>query len=414
MSPRKIKRPAAQYVRMSTDTQEYSIENQKEEIRHYADRCQYEIVQTYSDVGKTGVTMKHRPGLKQLLSDVLNDEVHFEAILVYDVSRWGRFQDDNEAAHYEFLCKKAGIVVHYCAEQFTNDGTLASGLLKNIKRIMAKEYSRELGVKTYAGQERIARMGFKIGGAAGFGLRRVMLSRDGRYKRALNIGEFKSLKTDRVKLAPGPKSEVRCVRRMFSMALRGMGCSDIAHALNRRGIRRENGRCWNCEVVRTILGHPKYTGCSVWGQSSQKLHTASVPVPRERWVMRPGAFPGIIDMPTFSRVQERLKQYAANPRWSDEEILRKLKRLWSCKGKLSESLIDNTTGMPSYSTIQKRFGSLRRAYDLIGYDVGKNIPAMCLKKERMFRLKSALIQDIQPSSLALDSAQSRMCFGKQI
>jgi hypothetical protein len=31
-------------------------------------------------------------------------------------SRWGRFQDADESAHYEFLCKSAGIPVHYCAE----------------------------------------------------------------------------------------------------------------------------------------------------------------------------------------------------------------------------------------------------------------------------------------------------------
>jgi hypothetical protein len=50
----------------------------------------------------------------------------FTQILVYDISRWGRFRDSDEAAHYEFLCKRAGIAVHYCAEQFENDksGTL--------------------------------------------------------------------------------------------------------------------------------------------------------------------------------------------------------------------------------------------------------------------------------------------------
>jgi len=71
------------------------------------------------------------------------DQADFEYILVYDVSRWGRFQDVDESAHYEFICKQAGIKVAYCAEQFDNDGSMISSIVKNIKRVMAAEYSRE-------------------------------------------------------------------------------------------------------------------------------------------------------------------------------------------------------------------------------------------------------------------------------
>jgi hypothetical protein len=74
------------------------------------------------------------------------------------ISRWGRFQDIDESAHYEFLCRSARIPVHYCAEQFSNDGSIASSIMKTFKRTMAAEYSRELGVKVLAGQQRIARL----------------------------------------------------------------------------------------------------------------------------------------------------------------------------------------------------------------------------------------------------------------
>src|SRR3546814_11500702 len=96
----------------------------------------------------------------------------FEAILVYDVSRWGRFQDPDEAAHYELRCKRAGIAVHYVAEQFENDGTIGSSIIKTVKRAMAGEYSRELSVKVFKGQCRLITLGYRQGGAAGFGLRR--------------------------------------------------------------------------------------------------------------------------------------------------------------------------------------------------------------------------------------------------
>lgn len=57
--------------------------------------------------------------------------------------------------------------VHYCAELFENDGSLTATILKNLKRAMAGEFSRELSVKVFMGQSRITRMGFWRGGAPG-------------------------------------------------------------------------------------------------------------------------------------------------------------------------------------------------------------------------------------------------------
>jgi len=89
------------------------------------------------------------------LQDVVSGTSSYRAILVYDVSRWGRFQDTDESAHYEFLCKSAGVPVHYCAETFANDGTLPSLIMKALKRTMAGEYSRDLGVRVFAGMKRL-------------------------------------------------------------------------------------------------------------------------------------------------------------------------------------------------------------------------------------------------------------------
>jgi DNA invertase Pin-like site-specific DNA recombinase len=149
---------------MSTEHQQYSLENQAAAIRAYASLHTFEIVQTYRDNARSGVTLKNRPGLQQLLQDVVRGTQPFKAILVYDVSRWGRFQDTDEPAHYEFLCKSAGAPIHYCAETFANDGTLPSLIMKALKRTMAGEYSRELGIKVLAGQKRLAHLGFKQGG----------------------------------------------------------------------------------------------------------------------------------------------------------------------------------------------------------------------------------------------------------
>lgn len=144
--------PAAQYVRMSTDDQQYSIDHQKSAIQQYARSHGFTVIETYADAGKSGLVITRRSGRNRLLSDVVSGYARYKAILVYDVSRWGRFQDVDEAAHYEFLCRSAGIPVHYCAEQFVNDGRLPSSIMKALKRTMAGEYSRELSVKVYAGQ----------------------------------------------------------------------------------------------------------------------------------------------------------------------------------------------------------------------------------------------------------------------
>jgi DNA invertase Pin-like site-specific DNA recombinase len=146
---------AAQYVRVSTDQQKYSIENQAAAIAAYAARRNIGIVRTYSDVGRSGVRIIGRDALQQLIRDVQHERADFDCILVYDVSRWGRFQDVDESAYYEFICKRAGINIHYCADEFENDGSLASIVLKNIKRVAAADFSRQLSKKVFLGQSRV-------------------------------------------------------------------------------------------------------------------------------------------------------------------------------------------------------------------------------------------------------------------
>ncbi|WP_347404091.1 recombinase family protein, partial [Mesorhizobium sp. WSM4976] len=130
---------AAQYIRMSTEHQRYSLENQIAAIAEYAEARGFAIVQTYADAGKSGLSLKGRDGLKQLLSDVVTCQRSYSAILVLDVSRWGRFQDTDQSAHYEFICRDAGVAVRYCGEPFENDGSMVSTIVKNLKRVMASE-----------------------------------------------------------------------------------------------------------------------------------------------------------------------------------------------------------------------------------------------------------------------------------
>lgn len=234
--------PAAQYVRMSTEDQQYSIANQKAAIQIYAESHGFIVVSTYADAGKSGVAIKHRKELRRLLHDVTSGQAQYRTILVYDVSRWGRFQDVDEAAHYEFLCKSAGIPVRYCAEQFDNDGSLSGSIMKALKRTMAAEYSRELGAKVSAGQRRLSLLGFRVVGTPGYGLRRMMISPDGLRREVLKDGERKGIKTHRTILVPGPKRQADCVRRIFELAALRKTSKEIANELNTRHIHFSYGR----------------------------------------------------------------------------------------------------------------------------------------------------------------------------
>src|SRR5688572_32718606 len=132
----------------------------------------------------------------------------FPYTTLFRSSRWGRFQDADESAYYEYICKRAGISVQYCAEQFENDGSPVSTIVKGVKRAMAGEYSRELSSKVFAGQCRLIELGYRQGGPAGFGLRRRLVDQTGAVKGELGHGEHKSIHTDRVVLTPGPDREV--------------------------------------------------------------------------------------------------------------------------------------------------------------------------------------------------------------
>jgi len=357
---------AAEYVRMSTDHQKYSTENQADAIRQYAAARGIDIVKTYADEGKSGLRIAGRDALKQLIEDVQGGRADFETILVYDVSRWGRFQDADESAYYEYICKRAGIAVQYCAEQFENDGSPVSTIVKGVKRAMAGEYSRELSTKVFAGQCRLIELGFRQGGPPGYGLRRALIDQSGAVKASLNRGEQKSLQTDRVVLIAGPDTEVALVRDIYRRFVADLVSErEIADDINARGHVTDLGRPWTRGTVHQILINEKYIGNNVWNRVSFKLKKKMVRNDPDMWVRSDGAFPAIVERNLFDAAQSLIQ--ARSFRMSDEDMLDALRRLRDGVGLLSGLVIDEADGLPSSSAYRTRFGSLLRAYQLVGY-----------------------------------------------
>jgi DNA invertase Pin-like site-specific DNA recombinase len=351
---------------MSTEHQQYSTENQREIIRQYAARRGMAIVRTYTDAGKSGLRIDGRDALKQLIQDVETAKADFDAILVYDVSRWGRFQDADESAYYEYICRRAKIDVHYCAEQFENDGSPVSTIVKGVKRAMAGEYSRELSAKVFIGQCRLIELGFRQGGSPGFGLRRMLRDSNGQYKGLLDRGQQKSIQTDRVILVPGPEQEVDIVRWMYrSFVEERIVESKLAQMLNERGISTDLGRTWTRGSVHQVLISEKYVGNNIYNRTSFKLKKKRVANPPEMWIRANSAFEPIVPASLFARAQEIIGE--RSKRYSNEDLLRHLRELLEREGRLSGLLIDEADGMASSSVYRHRFGSLIQAYTLIAY-----------------------------------------------
>ena len=358
---------AAQYLRVSTERQEYSLSFQSAGIATYAQEHNFTVCETYIDEAKSGLEIKHRKGLSQLLHDVLAKKHSYRAILVYDVSRWGRFQDPDEAAAYEFLCKTAGVRVHYCAEHFRNDEYLPNVILKALKRVMAGEYSRELSEKVFAGESRVARDGFRAGGHPGYGFRRVLISANKTQKGELGPGERKSLSNERVKLILGPATEVHWIREIYRMFVsENRTMQGIADELNRMRVPFIDGREWKRMGVRGILTNPKYKGTSVYNRRTGRLKSQVKTNAEAEWIVVPNAFEAIIDPATFERAQQVLRNKPFN--LSDDQVLEALRSILRAKGKLSMPLFRGAPKTLSKEGYRRRFGSLVRAYDLAGYD----------------------------------------------
>jgi DNA invertase Pin-like site-specific DNA recombinase len=352
---------------MSTDQQRYSIEYQLTTIRGYAAARGFELFKIYEDPGRSGLTLEGRPGLKMLLTDVLNGDGAFTAILVYDISRWGRFQDVDESAYYEHLCKRCGVRVIYCAEPFLDDSGPMTAVIKSVKRAMAGEYSRELSTKITAGLRIAAGLGHNNGGSRPYGLHRVLMDNKGKKVRVLRRGEWKGHGEGYVTHAPGPPKEVAVLRSIFRMYVKnGFSAQKIATALNERGVptsqKGRNG--WTQGVVNKLLGNEKYIGTQVYkktlGRSIKGVRRTNRKVD---WMRVPNAFQGIIDPQLFWRAQEITRQRRDGK--TNECLLSELRDAVERRGVVPGYAFRNN-GLSISSVYRRRFGSIQQAYAQIG------------------------------------------------
>jgi DNA invertase Pin-like site-specific DNA recombinase len=384
---------AAQYLRMSTDVQDLSLSVQGAAIDAYAQRQGLSIVATYEDEGRSGLDLKGRPGMRTLLADVGAGGCTFATVLVYDVSRWGRFQDTDASAYYEYHCRLHGVEVVYVRELFAEQPGPMAMLVKSLKRAMAAEYSRELAIKVRAGQDRALDLGFHMGSLPCIGLDRMAISKDPGRTRVLAPFERKGTQSEHIKWVLGPAHEVAAVRRIFDLyANTNITMGGLAHVLSQEGVTGRDGRPITERMITNVLDCEAFVGDFVWGRKDNprsKQRVESDPLFR-RTV---GTVEPIIDRAVWDRV--KAKRYWRRGTFRDRaEVLVDLKD--ALRRNPATSLIElPALKAGTRATLTKFFGSTQEAFRLAGRDYASARLRKIQRQQRGWGVMRALVSDLQ-------------------
>ncbi len=342
--------PAVGYLRRSTDRQEQSIEDQKKSVSIYAAENGFEIVKFYIDDAISGTSTKARKAFLQLISDAQDPGCSWRHVLVYDVKRFGRL-DNDEAGYYRFILRQAGIEVLYVSENFSGDDT--DDLLRPVKQWQARQESKDLSKVTIRGQVSLSQEGWWLGGAPPYGYdllyhdsagnpfmvvrflpdgSKEVRDLDGKITRILPKGDRVAIsKREHARLVPSAKDRIKTVKRIFSLYLDGLGFKTICHQLNSEGTpsprngewaRIHDGR-WAMSTVRAIVINPIYKGNMVWnrrtmakfhrisnGQAKGRSKTVNRKVEQngeEDWVVIEDTHPPLVSEAVFERAQRLRK-----------------------------------------------------------------------------------------------------------
>jgi DNA invertase Pin-like site-specific DNA recombinase len=381
----------AMYIRMSTEMQVESPENQERAIRAYAVEYGIEIVKTYADLGVSGINTEKREQFQSLIDDVEQGRHTYNIVLYLDESRWGRFVDSREADYHRMRLERKNVICQSCEKPLTLTSNIADRIMTLLRDESASDYCRQLSQKVWAGQCNLVAKGYRQGGVAGFGLRRILLDESGHPKQELTIGQRKSLLTERVILMPGPEEERQIVLWIYDQFIAGISETEIADHLNAQGVKNHFSRPWSRGTVCEVLTNEKYVGNNLFNRTSGKMKSRAKPNPESEWVRKERAFEPIVDMERFCAVQSMYRE--RNKKTTNEELLKGLRDLYTRQGRLSALIIDEADFLPPSSLFSSRFGGLLRAYRLIGYTPERDYQYVTIN-QRLRVLHAEIVADV--------------------
>ena len=255
---------AALYARVSSDKQDtdLSLSAQLRALREYAQRNGYQVVREFVDEAESSRTAD-RPAFREMIALAKTKQPPFGVILVWKLSRFSRSRADSIT--YKTLLRNKGIEVISINEPVDDSptGRLLEGMIESIDEF----YSANLGQDIKRGMRENASRGFFNGSRPPYGFRRVPVHDGGRTRN---------------KLEPEPEGSaaVQVVRRIFDMAVRDVGCKEIAKTLNRDGFRTGNNERWGRTTVHKVLTNEAYCGTLVWGgrPGHPAIHSGNPPI----------------------------------------------------------------------------------------------------------------------------------------
>ncbi|MDR6459266.1 DNA invertase Pin-like site-specific DNA recombinase [Chryseobacterium vietnamense] len=303
------KKGVAYYRHSAEDKQENSVTIQRGHVERFALEHNITIIHEEVDEGVSGL-LANRPGFERLFDNWIKNvnAPNFDYVLVYDVSRWGRFQDQDQAGHYVYLCKKHGKEVVYVSRGFVDaNNQLFSSLEISIQRYMAAEYSRQLSEKVFYGCVKVSQQGYSAGGMAVYGMARQLLDVNKKPIRILSTGEHKQIANERVSFTPKNDETTETVKKIFDLFVNErLTIPEIASYFNQRKIFSTNRKQWNKSKIIKILTDETYIGTRIYNKTWGRLKQKSYRNPRSEWVVVPDAFESTIDKDIFKNAQERI------------------------------------------------------------------------------------------------------------
>ncbi|MFN6162876.1 MAG: recombinase family protein [Planctomycetota bacterium] len=278
---------AVGYVRMSTDKQETSPEQQKQEIQAYAAKHGYSVLRWYADLGISGDKTEKRVQFQQMIADA--EAGRFKAILCWDQDRFGRF-DSLESGYWIHPLRKRGVQLITCTDGPVDWNTFAGRMLYGMKQEGKHQYLVDLSNNVTRRMWQLAQQGRWVCGAVPVGYR---LDEDG-------------------KIQLGPAEDVQMVRMLFDQYAAGSTTRQLARMLSEKGYRSSKGKPWSVAGITGLLKKPMYAGHYTYGR-----HQFSKYQPRtkqgkyrakDEWVTIPNNHPAIVPQELFDTVQRLLKE----------------------------------------------------------------------------------------------------------
>ena len=298
---------AAIYCRLSKED-EYkigeseSIQNQKSMLIQYAIEKGFDIYQIYSDEDYSGID-RNRPAFNSMIQAA--SEHKFDVVLAKTQSRFTRDMELVEKyLHGKFIewgIRFIAVVDHVD----TND--TANKKSRQINGLINEWYLEDLSTNVRSVLDHKRKEGLFIGSFARYG-----------YCKDPNA---------KGKLIIDPEA-AEVVRRIFSMALSGIGAHKIARILNdekvpsptaykqQHGIhyhiaaKNPNADLWSSPTVYQMLHNQLYVGDMVQGRHKKVSYKSekTIWLPQSQWIVVENTHEAIIDRGTFETVQMMLKE----------------------------------------------------------------------------------------------------------